>query len=124
MLSDSKLVGFLATTDYNKAREFYEGKLGLRFVSQDDFALVLHADGNTIRIPRVTDFRPQPFTVLGWEVSDIQSKVKELAGRGVQFERYGFAGQDELGIWSSPAGAKVAWFKDPDGNVLSMSESA
>jgi catechol 2,3-dioxygenase-like lactoylglutathione lyase family enzyme len=122
MLDDSKLIGFIATTDYAKARSFYEGKLGLSFVSQDPFALVLNANGNMIRIPQVKEFKPQAFTVLGWEVADIEKKVSELLQTGISFEKYGFPGQDERGIWSAPGGAKVAWFKDPDGNLLSVSQ--
>jgi len=122
MLSDSRLIGFVATTDYSKARAFYEGQLGLRFVSQDPFALVLDSNGNMIRIPQVKEVKPQSFTVLGWEVNGIETKVAELAKKGIVFEKYGLPGQDERGIWSAPGGAKVAWFKDPDGNVLSISQ--
>ena len=122
MLDDSKLIGFVATTDYARARAFYEGNLGLRFVSQDPFALVLNSSGNMIRIPQVKEFKPQPFTVLGWEVADIEKKVSALQEKGISFEKYGFPGQDARGIWSAPGGAKVAWFKDPDGNLLSISQ--
>jgi catechol 2,3-dioxygenase-like lactoylglutathione lyase family enzyme len=122
MLNDSKLIGFVATTDYTKARAFYEGQLGLRFISQDQFALVLDSNGNMIRIPQTKDFKPQSFTVLGWEVVNIENQVAELQQKGITFEKYGFPGQDERGIWSSPGGAKVAWFKDPDGNLLSISQ--
>lgn len=122
MLNDSKLVGFVATTDYAKARAFYEGQLGLRFVSQDPFALVLNSNGNMIRIPQLKELKPQSFTVLGWEVTNIEQKVSELQQKGISFEKYGFPGQDERGIWSAPGGAKVAWFKDPDGNILSISQ--
>lgn len=122
MLSDSKMIGFIATTDYAKARAFYEGQLGLRFVSQDQFALVLESNGNMIRIPKAKDVKPHAFTVLGWEVASIEDKVSQLQEKGVAFEKYGIPGQDERGIWTAPGGDKVAWFKDPDGNVLSISQ--
>jgi|SRR5947209_1892793 len=122
MLNDSKLIGFVATTDYAKARAFYEGKLGLRFVSQDQFALVLDSNGNMLRIPKLPEVKPQSFTVLGWEVTDVEQKLTALIQNGITFEKYGLPGQDERGVWSAPGGAKVAWFKDPDGNVLSISQ--
>jgi catechol 2,3-dioxygenase-like lactoylglutathione lyase family enzyme len=122
MLADSKLMGFVATTDYAKARAFYEGQLGLRFVSQDQFALVLDSNGNVIRIPQTKEFKPQSFTVLGWKVADIDRKLAELQQKGIIFEQYGLPGQDERGMWSASGGTKVAWFKDPDGNLLSISQ--
>ena len=97
--------------------------LGLRFVSDDQFALVVDSNGITTRITKVPNFTPQKFTVLGWEVSDIEKAVTELDEKSVSFEKYGFPGQDERGIWTVPGGeAKVAWFKDPDGNVLSITQ--
>jgi len=122
MLPAEKLVGFVAITDGARAKVFYE-KLGLTFVSEDPFAVVFDSNGNMIRLTKVNEFRPQPFTVLGWQVSDIVAAVKRLQGAGVSFERYGeFMQQDELGIWTAPGGTKVAWFKDPDGNTLSVSQ--
>jgi len=122
MLPAEKLVGFVAITDGARAKVFYE-KLGLTFVSEDPFAVVFDSNGNMIRLTKVNEFRPQPFTVLGWQVSDIVAAVKRLQGAGVTFERYGeFMQQDELGIWTAPGGTKVAWFKDPDGNTLSVSQ--
>lgn len=122
MLSFTKLMAFVPTGDAKKARPFYEGVLGLRFVSEDQFALVLDANGIMVRVAVVAEFKPQQFTVLGWEVSDIKKEVARLLGQGVHFEKYSMKGQDEQGIWSSPSGAKVAWFKDPDGNVLSLTQ--
>jgi catechol 2,3-dioxygenase-like lactoylglutathione lyase family enzyme len=122
MLGSSKIVAFAPTQDYKRARSFYEGVLGLRFVSEDRFALVLDAGGIMVRISKVPDFKPQQFTILGWEASNIEAMVSGLEKRGVHFERYGLPGQDELGIWTAPNGDKVAWFKDPDGNVLSVSQ--
>ena len=122
MLNSAKLVGFLFTTDYDKARDFFEKKLGFEFVSQDQFALVVKAGEHNIRISKASKFTPQQGTVLGWEVSDIVAVVKWLASRGVQTEKYPFVPDKELGIWNAPGGAKVAWFKDPDGNVLSVGQ--
>jgi catechol 2,3-dioxygenase-like lactoylglutathione lyase family enzyme len=122
MLSFTGLIAFVATKDAKKARQFYEGVLGLTFVSEDQFALVLDAEGIMVRVAVVGEFKPQQFTVLGWQVSDIKKEVACLQGQGVHFEKYGMKGQDEQGIWASPSGAKVAWFKDPDGNVLSLTQ--
>jgi catechol 2,3-dioxygenase-like lactoylglutathione lyase family enzyme len=122
MVALGKMVGFILTTDYDKARTFYESALGCEFVSLDQFALVVKRDGHQIRISKVADFTPLRSTVLGWEVSDIERVVDALAQRGVVFERYPFVADKERGIWSAPGGSKVAWFKDPDGNVLSISQ--
>ena len=124
MLGSLNIVAFVPTGDAEKARAFYEGVLGLRFVKDDGFALVLDANGITVRVVKVQQFTPAQFTILGWEVSEIEKVVSRLGERGVAFERYGFFKQDELGIWTTPTGEKVAWFKDPDGNVLSVSEHA
>lgn len=122
MLAASKLVGFVPTQDSARAREFYEGKLGFQFVSDDPFALVMLAGDHKIRIAKVKHLTPAPYTVLGWEVEDIEAMVKWLTGRGVVFEKYSFVQDQKLGIWTTPNGDKVAWFKDPDGNVLSVSQ--
>lgn len=122
MLESAKIIGFVPTNDAAKARAFYEGVLGLRFVSDDKFALVFDANGNMIRVARAPKFQPQQFTILGWEVGEIEKVASALEAKGVKFEKYGLPGQDERGIWSAPGGAKVAWFKDPDGNILSISE--
>jgi catechol 2,3-dioxygenase-like lactoylglutathione lyase family enzyme len=124
MLDSAKLIAFAPITDSQRARSFYEGVLGLRFVSQDPFALVMNANGTMLRLAVVQSFTPQPFTVLGWEVSNIAETVAALGSKDVKFERFSGMQQDTLGIWTSPGGAKVAWFKDPDGNVLSVSEFA
>src|SRR6185436_14471553 len=125
MLGSAKITAFVPTSDGERARLFYVDVLGLRFVSDDSFALVLDANGITVRVSKVGDLTPQKFTVLGWEVSDIEKAVTELAAKGVRFENYGFAEQDERGIWTVPgAGSKVAWFKDPDDNVLSITQPA
>ncbi len=124
MLGSRNIVAGVPTRDFQKAREFYEGVLGLGFVSQDAFALVVEANGIHVRISKVPEYKPAQFTILGWEVSPIEEAVSALQQRGVQFERFGFFEQDALGIWTAPNGDKVAWFKDPDGNILSVSSHA
>jgi catechol 2,3-dioxygenase-like lactoylglutathione lyase family enzyme len=121
MLTVGKLVGFLSTTDYGKARAFYEGKLGFEFVSLDQFALALRAGENMIRIAKPETFKPAQGTVLGWQVDDVRAAVLWLGSRGVVTEKYPFVEDQELGIWTAPSGDQVAWLKDPDGNVLSIS---
>lgn len=122
MLGLANIVGFVPIKDSDKARGFYEGVLGLRFVKDDGFALVFEANGIMVRAAKMKDFTPASFTVLGWEVSRIEDAVRALGKKGVHFETFGFFEQDELGIWTAPTGDKVAWFKDPDGNVLSVSQ--
>jgi catechol 2,3-dioxygenase-like lactoylglutathione lyase family enzyme len=123
-LSASKLMAFVATSDAARAREFYEKTLGLRFVSDESFALVFDANGTTLRIQKVQKTQPPPFTVLGWEVSNIRESVMALRNRGVRFEHVGTIQQDDLEVWTAPDGTKVAWFKDPDGHTLSVTEFA
>ena len=124
MLTAGKMMGFIVTTDYDRAREFYEQKLGFEFVSQDQYALVVRAGENMIRIVRMPDHHPFQGTVLGWEVKEIESVVRWLVGRGVETEKFPFVPDKELGIWNPPGGDRVAWFKDPDGNTLSVSQHA
>jgi catechol 2,3-dioxygenase-like lactoylglutathione lyase family enzyme len=121
MLGAINIVAFVPTRDAEKAKAFYVDLLGLRFVKDDGFALVLDANGIMIRMAKA-EFTPAPFTILGWQVTEIEKMVAGLQAKGVHFERFGFFEQDALGIWTAPTGDKVAWFKDPDGNVLSVSE--
>jgi catechol 2,3-dioxygenase-like lactoylglutathione lyase family enzyme len=118
----SKLIGFVATQNSARAREFYAEILGLKLISEDPFALVFDICGTMLRVQKVQEVIPAKYTALGWEVSDIAAVVKELDKRGVRFERYEGLSQDALAVWTSPSGAKVAWFKDPDGNTLSLSQ--
>jgi catechol 2,3-dioxygenase-like lactoylglutathione lyase family enzyme len=122
MLASAKLVGFVPTKDYEQARAFYEGKLGFQFVSLDQYALVLSVGGHKIRIAKVPNFTPLQGTILGWEVKEIETVVTWLRDRGVTLEKYPFVQDRELGIWTTPSGDKVAWFKDPDSNILSISQ--
>lgn len=122
MLSNFNIVAFVLTTDAGRARTFYEAILGLKFVEDDGFALRFDANGTMLRVVKFGPFTPFPSTVLGWEVTDIEQVNQRLTQGGVTFERYDFLQQDAQGIWTAPNGARVAWFKDPDGNVLSLSE--
>lgn len=125
MLSTAPIIGFVPTLDAARSRAFYEGILGIPFVSDDGFALVFRSGSNMIRIARVQDLTPAVYTILGWEVSDIAAEVTALTAKGLVFARYPFLPPDQidsLGIWSAPGGAKVAWFQDPDGNTLSLSQ--
>jgi catechol 2,3-dioxygenase-like lactoylglutathione lyase family enzyme len=122
MLASSKIIGFVPTKDSVKARGFYEGILQFEFVSDDMFALVMKAGETMLRIGKAQDFTPAPYTVLGWEVSNIEEIVRWLQKRGVALEKFPFVQDKELGIWTTPDGDKVAWFRDPDGNVLSVSQ--
>jgi len=118
----AKIISFVATVKPETARLFYEKVLGLKFVSEDAFAIVFDVAGTMLRVTKVKELATAGYTVLGWEVADIRAEVEGLVKKGVKFERYPFLEQDELGIWSAPGGAKVAWFRDPDGNVLSLTQ--
>ena len=122
MLSTCDLIVFVPTTDGGRARKFYVDVLKLEFEQEDNFAVVVKANGNAIRIVRMEKFTPAAYTILGWEVPDILKAVEYLSGSGVSFLRYAYIQQDALGIWTAPGGTKVAWFNDPDGNVLSISQ--
>ena len=122
-LSKYNIIGFVSIVDVARAREFYRDTLGLRLVSEEPpFALVFDANGIMLRLGMAKELPPAHGTVLGWEVPDITATVQDLMHAGVQFERYEQLKPDALGIWTAPTGAKVAWFKDPDGNILSVSE--
>jgi len=122
-LAQYNIIGFLTIVDVARAREFYRDTLGLRLVSEEPpFALVFDANGIMLRLGMGKELPKVPGTVLGWEVPDVAEVVKNLMKVGVHFERYAQMPQDELGIWTSPSGARVAWFKDPDGNILSVSQ--
>ena len=123
ILGSSKIVAFAGVEDAERARMFYRDTLGLRLVSEDGFALVFDANGTMLRVSLVREVVAAPYTVLGWEVDDIVAKAKALTTAGITLERYeSFLKQDELGIWTAPGGTRVAWFKDPDGNLLSVSQ--
>ena len=123
MLGAETLTAFLATTNGPRARQFYETILGLRLKTDDDFALAFDVGGIELRIQKVKAFVPQPFTALGWRVRSIRKSMSALVRGGVRFERYEFLQQDDQGVWQAPSGAQVAWFKDPDGNLLSVTQT-
>ena len=122
MLGACRLMAFVATKDPPRARSFYEDTLGLRVIADEPFAIVLDANGTMLRVQKVQAVVPAPYTALGWRVADIRSTVRGLGEKGVTFERFGLFPQDDLGIWTADDGTKVAWFKDPDGNLLSLTQ--
>jgi catechol 2,3-dioxygenase-like lactoylglutathione lyase family enzyme len=121
MLGSTPIMAFIATKDPARAKRFYEDTLKLRFVVDDTYALVFDANGTMLRVSKVEEFTPFPFTVLGWTVSDIAGAVSELTSRGVTFERYPWM-PDGSDFFTFPGGSQVAWFKDPDGNLLSLAQ--
>ncbi len=122
MLGSKKLMAFVATRDSARAKTFYRDTLGLRLLSEDSFALVFDANGTKLRISIVPEAAQAKYTVLGWEVPDIVETAKSLQKTGVKLEIFGGFPQDELGIWKAPDGTRVAWFRDPDGNILSIAQ--
>ncbi|HLK50054.1 MAG TPA: VOC family protein [Bryobacteraceae bacterium] len=124
-LGSHNLMAFVYIVDVPRAKTFYRDTLGLRLVSEEPpFALVFDANGIMLRLGMSKELPPARGTVLGWQVPDIRATIQELQQGGVRFERYEHMKQDELGIWTTPTGARVAWFKDPDGNFLSVTEFA
>ena len=122
MLGKHDVVAFVATAQSDRTKEFYERVLGLRLVEDSPFALVFDAHGTMLRIQKVKELQPAPYTALGWDVPDIRAAVENLSGKGIRFERYEGVPQNDLGIWLTPSGAQVAWFKDPSGNILSLTQ--
>src|SRR5262245_4592301 len=122
MLASRSIIAFVATTDPARAKAFYQQTIGLRLVGEDPFAILFDAGGTMLRVATVPELKPAGYTVLGWIVPDIKRAVADLSRRGVAFSRYSGMDQDEQGIWTSPGGAKVAWFSDRDGNTLSLTE--
>src|SRR3954453_18560866 len=122
MLKSPTIVCFVATTKPAAAKKFYRDVLGLSLLEESPFAIVFDANGTTLRVQKVEKISPPPYTALGWQVDNMQAAIKRLNKRGLVFEHYPGVDQDELGIWSAPSGALVAWFKDPDGNILSLTQ--
>jgi catechol 2,3-dioxygenase-like lactoylglutathione lyase family enzyme len=122
VLESSEVVAFVGASDLDRARVFYEQTLGLSVAERSDFACVLDANGTMLRVTAVPEVARAGYTVLGWRVDDIAATVRELTARGVKFLRYATLGQDESGVWTTPGGDRVAWFADPDGNVLSLTQ--
>ena len=123
LLGSSKIAAFSATANPERAKAFYRDQLGLKLVSDEPYALVFDANGTMLRVASVREHHPQPFTILGWDVDSIENTVKQLTAAGVEFLRFpGMNDGDALGIWTSPSGARVAWFHDPDKNALSLTQ--
>ena len=122
MLKTSKIICFAATTQPAAAKKFYRDTLGLSLLEDGPFALVFDANGTMLRVQKVGELHPARHTNLGWEVVDIHAAIKQLTRKGVRFERYEGLPQDASGVWTTPDGSQVAWFKDPDGNTLSLTE--
>jgi catechol 2,3-dioxygenase-like lactoylglutathione lyase family enzyme len=122
VLGRESLIAFVATADPARSKAFYEQILGLRLIADEEHAVVFDANGTMLRIQKVPEIVPPPHTTLGWRVRDIARTVTLLRAKQVEPERYPYMQQDALGIWTAPSGAKVVWFKDPDGNLLSLTE--
>jgi catechol 2,3-dioxygenase-like lactoylglutathione lyase family enzyme len=123
VLAHAAFVGFIPVRNLESARAFYCDTLGLEAVEQTPVALVADAGGVSVRLAEVAELRPQPFTIAGWLVGDISSTVASLAKAGISTKRYEGMAQDEQGVWTAPSGDRIAWFADPDGNVLSVTET-
>jgi catechol 2,3-dioxygenase-like lactoylglutathione lyase family enzyme len=124
MLETSEVIAFASAADLDQARAFYEQVLGLRVIEQNDFACVFDANGTMLRVTAVAEVARPGYTVLGWRVTDIAATVRGLTERGVVFLRYDGMDQDEAGVWTTPGGDEIAWFADPGGNVLSLTQFA
>ena len=126
MLADHVPGLFIATDDPDRSRTFYGGTRGLRYLGFDGFAHSFQAGPNVLRVTKPPHRVVAEYTVFGWVTPDIARDVAALVGKGVAFERYAFFGdqQDADGIWTAPGGDRVAWFKDPDGNILSLAQHA
>jgi hypothetical protein len=124
MLENASLVAFIPVSGITVARAFYATTLGFTVLEESPFALVISANGTKIRLSPVPDLHPQPFTIAGWEVADIDATISELDARGVTFKRFEGMDQRANGVWQSPSGDFVAWFADLDDNILSLTEYA
>jgi catechol 2,3-dioxygenase-like lactoylglutathione lyase family enzyme len=122
LLGKKDVVAFLASTDFSRAKAFFGDVLGLKLLSEDGFAIVFDLNGIMLRVVKVHELCVAPYTVLGWHVNNTPDIVKKLSDAGVKFERYRGYGQNKDGVWTAPGGTRIAWFKDPDGNLLSVSD--
>lgn len=123
-LASAKAITFILTRDREASKAWYANVLGLPVVGDDGFASVLDLNGTVLRITQIDGYQASAHPALGWQVPDIAATIRTLVSRGVTMTIYEGFGQDALGVWTSPDGkAKVAWFNDPDGNVLSLTQS-
>jgi catechol 2,3-dioxygenase-like lactoylglutathione lyase family enzyme len=123
MIEGNRLMAFVPISNADRARDFYRNTLGLKLVSEDQFALVFDVEGVMLRATLISEFTPQPFTVLGWQVSDASAIARKLTNGGIELLRFPGMPQDESGLWRAPGGAAIGWFKDPDGNILSITQT-
>lgn len=122
MLGSAELVAFVACRNLETSHRFYGGVLGLERTEASPFANVYRVDGRELRVTQTDEPVAAPYTVLGWNVADIDVAARELEAAAVELLRYDGMTQDELGIWTAPSGARIAWFADPDGNTLSVQQ--
>jgi catechol 2,3-dioxygenase-like lactoylglutathione lyase family enzyme len=122
MLQSAKIVAFVGTRDAARAKAFYRDTLGLSLVEENSFATVFDSNGIMLRVANVREMNPAQYTVLGWDVPDISAAVRALIAKGVLFARYPGMTQDQDAVWTAPSGARIAWFPDPDGNMLSLTQ--
>lgn len=124
MLKNSALIGFVATSKPDESKAFYRDSLGLSLVEETPFAIVFKSAQSTLRVQITEKVHAPPYTSLGWEVNDLLATVRTLVNNGISFEHFDGLDQDDTGIWTAPGGALVAWLKDPDGNLLSITQGA
>jgi len=121
-LSESKMIGFIPSTNLGNAKIFYSDQLGLQLLDQNEYALEYKVGDTILRINKVSESISSDYTIFGWQVDDIGVSVKTLTDSGIDFIRFDGMQQDGLGICMFPGGSKVAWFKDPDGSTLSLTQ--
>ena len=122
MLISASVMAFVATKEPARAKAFYRDTLGLHLINDEQYAIVFESNGIMLRVQKAQEFSPAPYTVLGWKVKDIHSEIEALVQLGVTFESYPGLFQDGSGVHTFPDGTMVAWFKDPDGNLLSLTQ--
>ncbi|MEM6900774.1 MAG: VOC family protein [Pseudomonadota bacterium] len=122
--SDQLLYTFVPVADGDRAKLFYGDVLGLTLLEDTPFAVVFKVPGGTLRLAKTPNFAPQPFSLISWVVDDIEAEMSALSAKGIVFEFFEGLPQDEIGVWTVPHGAKVCWFKDPDGNLLSLTQQS
>ena len=122
MLAKAAVIAFVTVSSPAHALEFYRDTLSLKLVEETPYAMVFDCNGTMLRVAINQQVEPAPYTVLGWHVDNIEATIQAMLKKKIKFQQYGFLEQDDLGIWTTPDGAKVAWFADPDGNILSLTQ--
>jgi catechol 2,3-dioxygenase-like lactoylglutathione lyase family enzyme len=123
MLRDAAIVAFVPTLDLDRSDAFYGGILELERTESSSFANAYHVNGTSLRVTLVEEIARVPYTVVGWRVDDVSAAIAGLGAKGVSFKHYPDMEQDSDGVWTAPGGSRVAWFEDPDGNVLSLQQA-